>query len=45
MKHDDPRGERIAGWWHIGFAVAYLIAGFWHLSGARDHFHRVRKPD
>ena len=45
MKHDDPRGERIAGWFHIGFFAMYFLAGLWHLKGARDHFRDVRKPD
>jgi hypothetical protein len=38
--HDDRQGEKIAGWYHLGFAAAYILAAIWHFRGARDHFRR-----
>ena len=38
--HDDPHGERVAGWFHLVFTVAYVIAAIWHAKGALEHFRR-----
>lgn len=38
--HDDPQGERVAGWYHVGFTAAYVIAAIWHLKGALEHWRR-----
>jgi hypothetical protein len=38
--HDDKDGERLAGWYHFGFTLLYVIAGIWHTRAALEHFRR-----
>jgi hypothetical protein len=45
MKHEEPSSQRIAGWYHVGFAVLYAVAIVWHLRGAFEHFHEERKSN
>jgi len=42
MKHEEPGSQRVAGWYHIGFAAMYLVALLWHLNGAHQHFQEGR---
>lgn len=41
MAHDDAGGEKLAGWYHIGFAAMYFFALLWHMRSAREHFNRL----
>lgn len=42
MKHEEPGSQRVAGWYHIGFAALYAVAIIWHLRGAFEHFKESR---
>jgi hypothetical protein len=42
MAHDDASGEKLAGWWHVGFWAMYMIAGAWHFKSALEHWRRLR---
>lgn len=37
--HETPKNERLAGYFHLGFAALYLLACLWHIKGAREHFY------
>lgn len=39
-EHESRKSEQIAGWYHVGFVALYLVAAFWHLRGATEHFRR-----
>jgi len=38
--HDDPGGEKLAGWTHLAFAALYVLALGWHIRSAFEHFDR-----
>jgi len=45
MRHDSPSGEKLAGWFHFGFAAMYFAALIWHIKSAFEHWERVEhKP-
>jgi hypothetical protein len=41
MPHDSKDGERLAGWYHWGFAAMYFFAMLWHSRGALEHWGRL----
>jgi hypothetical protein len=43
MEHDSKDGERLAGWFHLGFAVMYIIAIGWHIRSTFEHWNRYRE--
>jgi len=45
MKHEEPGSQRVAGWYHIGFAALYAVAIIWHLRGAFEHFTEESKQN
>jgi hypothetical protein len=43
MRHEEKGSQVLAGWYHVGFAVLYLVALIWHFEGAHEHFSEARK--
>lgn len=40
--HEEKHREKVAGWFHIGYAVMGLVSFLWHVRGAREHFLEIR---
>ena len=41
MKHDSKKGESVAGWYHVGFCLLYVLAAFWHGKATMEHWNRM----
>lgn len=39
--HDSKSGERVAGWYHLGYVALYIIATIWHLRAVKEHWNRI----
>lgn len=39
--HDSKNGERVAGWFHFGYVMLYVIAAIWHLKAVKEHWDRI----
>ena len=38
LKHEEPSREKIAAFYHLGFAALYALAIVWHFKGALEHW-------
>lgn len=43
MKHDGEQGEKIAGLFHLGFAIMYGLAIAWHIRSFFEHWNRIKE--
>lgn len=43
LSHEEPKSQTVAGIFHVGFALLYIIAALWHLNGSKEHFSASRK--
>ena len=43
LKHEEAGREKMAAFYHLGFAALYALAIVWHLKGALEHFQETAK--